>query len=47
MLKKGDEIAIEGKLSNRNYIDKEGAKRYVSEVVVNEFKKAWRKEINT
>jgi single-strand DNA-binding protein len=38
-LKKGDEVAIEGKLSNKSYIDKEGNKRYVSEVVVNEFLK--------
>lgn len=36
-LKKGDEIAIEGKLSNKSYVDKDGNKRYVSEVVVNEF----------
>jgi single-strand DNA-binding protein len=38
-LKKGDEVAIEGKLSNKSYIDKDGNKRYVSEVVVNEFMK--------
>ncbi len=38
-LKKGDEVAIEGKLSNRSYVDKDGNKRYVSEVVVNEFLK--------
>ncbi len=38
-LKKGDEVAIEGKLSNKSYIDKDGNKRYVSEVVVNEFLK--------
>ncbi|WP_428330609.1 single-stranded DNA-binding protein [Mucilaginibacter sp.] len=38
-LKKGDEVAIEGKLANRNYTDKDGIKRYVSEVVVNEFLK--------
>ncbi|MEN2282668.1 single-stranded DNA-binding protein [Algoriphagus sp. SE2] len=31
---KGSEIAIEGKLSNRSYEDKEGNKRYISEVVV-------------
>ena len=31
---KGSEIAIEGKLSNRSYEDKEGVKRYISEVVV-------------
>ena len=38
-LKKGDEVAIEGKLSNRNYTDKDGNKRYVSEIVVNDFLK--------
>jgi single-strand DNA-binding protein len=38
-LKKGDEIAIEGKLTNRNWVDKDGNKRYVTEVVVNEFMK--------
>ncbi|UZD22840.1 single-stranded DNA-binding protein [Algoriphagus halophytocola] len=31
---KGSEIAIEGKISNRSYEDKEGNKRYISEVVV-------------
>lgn len=36
-LKKGDEVAIEGKLANRNYTDKDGIKRYVSEIVVNDF----------
>ena len=35
-LSKGSEVAIEGKLINRNYTDKEGIKRYVSEVQVNE-----------
>ena len=38
-LKKGDEVAIEGKLASRSYTDKEGNKRYVTEVVVNEFLK--------
>ena len=33
---KGKEIAIEGKLTHRSYDDKEGNKRYVTEVVVNE-----------
>jgi single-strand DNA-binding protein len=33
---KGTEIAIEGKLTNRSYTDKEGIKRYVTEVLVNE-----------
>ena len=35
-LKKGNEVAIEGKLSSRNYTDKDGIKRYVTEIVVNE-----------
>ena len=35
-LSKGSEVAIEGKLVNRNYIDKEGNKRFITEVVVNE-----------
>jgi single-strand DNA-binding protein len=34
--KKGSEIAIEGKLINRNYTDKEGIKRYVTEIQVSE-----------
>jgi len=35
-LNKGAEVVIEGKLLNRNYTDKEGNKKYVSEVQVNE-----------
>ena len=35
-LNKGSEIAIEGKLINRNYNDKDGNKKYVSEVQANE-----------
>lgn len=35
-LSKGSEVAIEGKLINRNYTDKDGVKRYVTEVQVNE-----------
>ena len=35
-LKKGSEVAIEGKLINRNYDDKEGVKRYVTEVEAHE-----------
>lgn len=33
---KGSEIAVEGKLSNRSYTDKNGEKKYITEVVVNE-----------
>jgi single-strand DNA-binding protein len=33
---KGQEIAIEGKLTNRSYDTKEGEKRYITEILVNE-----------
>lgn len=33
---KGKEIAIEGKLTHRSYDDKNGDKKYITEVVVNE-----------
>jgi len=33
---KGQEIAIEGKLTTRTWEDKEGNKRYVTEVICNE-----------
>ena len=33
---KGEEVAIEGKLTSRSYDDKEGNKRYITEIVVNE-----------
>jgi len=33
---KGKEIAIEGKLTHRSYEDKNGEKRYITEIVVNE-----------
>ncbi|HRQ50214.1 MAG TPA: single-stranded DNA-binding protein [Agriterribacter sp.] len=35
-LTKGSQVAIEGKLVNRNYVDKEGIKRYITEVQVND-----------
>ncbi len=35
-LLKGSEVVIEGKLINRNYTDKEGTKKYITEVQVNE-----------
>lgn len=35
-LKKGSEVAVEGKLLNRHYTDKEGVKRYVTEIQVSE-----------
>jgi single-strand DNA-binding protein len=35
-LDKGTEVALEGKLVNRNYTDKDGVKRYVTEIHVAE-----------
>ncbi len=35
-LTKGSEVVIEGKLINRNYTDKEGNKKYITEVEVSE-----------
>lgn len=35
-LQKGVEVAIEGKLTNRSWDDKEGQKHYITEVVVNQ-----------
>ncbi|UCG28837.1 MAG: single-stranded DNA-binding protein [Bacteroidales bacterium] len=35
-LKKGNEIAVEGKLSHRSYEDKDGVKKYITEIIVNE-----------
>ncbi len=33
---KGKEVGIEGKLTTRSYEDKEGVKRYITEIVCNE-----------
>lgn len=35
-LTKGSEVAVEGKLINKNYTDKEGVKRYSTEIQINE-----------
>lgn len=35
-LEKGSEIALEGKLTNRSFETKEGEKRYITEVVLND-----------
>ena len=35
-LNKGSEVVIEGKLINKNYTDKEGTKKYITEVQVSE-----------
>ncbi|MBT8229668.1 MAG: single-stranded DNA-binding protein [Saprospiraceae bacterium] len=36
-LSKGSEVMVRGKLTSRSYEDKEGTKRYITEVRVNEF----------
>jgi single-strand DNA-binding protein len=36
LLNKGTEVAIEGKLVSRNYTDKQGQKKYITEVQANE-----------
>jgi single-strand DNA-binding protein len=35
-LQKGSEVVVEGKLVNRNYTDKEGVKKYITEIQVND-----------
>lgn len=35
-LRKGSEISIEGKLCSRSYTDKEGVKRYMTEILVSD-----------
>ena len=37
LLKKGKQVAVQGKLAHRSYEDKKGQKRYISEVIVSEF----------
>ena len=35
-LQKGSEVVVEGKLINRNYTDKTGVKKYITEIQVND-----------
>jgi len=37
VLKKGKKVYVEGRLSKRDYTDKEGVKKYVTEVVADKF----------
>lgn len=43
-LRKGKEIAVEGRLITRSFMDKEGQKHFVTEVVVNELLMISKKE---
>lgn len=45
LLEKGNEVLVKGKLTHRSYEDKEGKKRYTSEVVANSFMKMTKKEM--
>ncbi len=42
---KGSEVGIEGRLTNRSYTDKNGEKKYITEVVVNDFLLMGKKEV--
>ncbi len=37
LMKKGKEVAVQGKLTHRSFDDGDGNTRYLSEIVVNEF----------
>ena len=43
-LKKGMQVAIDGRIIYRNYEDKEGQKRYITEIVMNDVLMLSRKE---
>jgi len=45
MLSKGINVLVKGKLVTRSYDDKEGNKRYVTEIVANEFMTMAKKEL--
>ena len=36
-LQKGDSMAIEGRLKNNSYTDKDGEKRYANDIIVHEY----------
>lgn len=43
-VEKGMEIALEGKLTTRNYIDKDGSKKYITEIIAQEMLMLGRKK---
>ncbi len=45
-LKKGSEVAIEGKLTNRSYEDKNKETHFITEIVVNDILLLDKKEVN-
>lgn len=44
LLKKGKEVAIEGKIVNRSYEDKDGIKRYATDIRLDQFMLLGKKE---
>ena len=38
-LKKGNEVALKGRLAHRSYEDKTGVTKFISEIIVNEIVK--------
>ncbi len=44
LLKKGNEVAVQGKLTHRSYEDANGTTRYFSEIVIDDFVKLGRAE---
>ncbi len=37
LLQKGTEVVIDGRINTRDYLDKDGVKKYITEIVANEF----------
>ena len=44
-LKKGQEVAIQGRLSSRSYVAKDGQTKYITEIIVNEVLLIGRREV--
>jgi len=45
MLRTGSQVMVRGKLVNRTYEDKSGTKRYITEIIANEFVTLEKKEL--
>jgi len=45
ILKKGDQVFVEGRIQNRSYDDRDGNKKYITEIIVWRFMKLGRKEV--
>ena len=45
LLEKGNQVLVKGKIVNRSYEDKDGNKKYISEIVANEFMKLTKKDL--